>query len=106
MTIVSQDKTEIVNFENILSIKLYYDEEDPKCLFELYSCVNAPGDNYILMGIYKTKERAKEVLQGIITAYSNFEYLKYCDTEIKKEIAEQILSTQYNYFDVYEMPLE
>lgn len=74
MIIVSQDKTEIVNFENILSIKLYHDEEDPKCLYELYCCVNAPGDNYILIGIYKTEERAKEVLQEIIKIYKRKTY--------------------------------
>ena len=62
MIIVSQDKTEIINFDNILSIKLFHDEEDKDCLYELYCCVNAPGDNYILIGTYETEERAKEVL--------------------------------------------
>ena len=84
--IVSQDKTEIVNFEKILSIKMYHDENDKDCLYELYCCVKAPGDNYILIGIYKTEERAMEVLQEIIEQYK-----KICNN---------------SYFLVYEMPEE
>ncbi len=69
MIIVSQDKTEIVNFERILSIKIFHDEEDKECLYEIYCTVNAPGDCYILIGTYGTEERAKEVLQEIIGLY-------------------------------------
>lgn len=66
MIIVSQDKKELVNFDNILSIKLFHDNEDEECLYEIYTTVNAPGDNYILIGTYATEERAKEVLREIV----------------------------------------
>lgn len=66
MIIVSQDKKELINFENILSVKLFHDDEDNECLYEIYTTVNAPGDNYILLGAYKTEERAKEVLREIV----------------------------------------
>ena len=69
MIIVSQDKKEVINFEKILSVKLFHDDEDKECLYEIYTTVNAPGDNYILLGTYATEERAKEVLQEIIDTY-------------------------------------
>ena len=73
MIIVSQDKMEIFNFEEIF--RLYVDnwsnEEfvtEPNCF-----CIRAEksSDNMIcaFLGEYKTEERAKEVLQEIIEAY-------------------------------------
>lgn len=72
MVIVSQDKKEVINFENILSVKLFHDDEDNECLYEIYTTVNAPGDNYILLGEYNTEERAKEVLQEIVSKYRQY----------------------------------
>ena len=73
MTIVSQDKMEVYNFDEIF--RLYVDnwsnEEfatEPNCF-----CIKAEksSDNMIcaFLGEYKTEERAKEVLQEIIKAY-------------------------------------
>ena len=73
MTIVSQDKMEVYNFDEIF--RLYVDnwsnEEfatEPNCF-----CIKAEksSDNMIcaFLGEYKTKERAKEVLQEIINTY-------------------------------------
>ena len=73
MIIVSQDKTEIFNFEEIF--RLYVDnwsnEEfatEPNCF-----CIKAEksSDNMIcaFLGEYKTEERAKEILQEIIDMY-------------------------------------
>ena len=73
MIIVSQDKMEIFNFEEIF--RLYVDnwsnEEvatEPNCF-----CLKAEksSDNMIcaFLGEYKTEERAKEILQEIINAY-------------------------------------
>ena len=93
MIIVSQDKKELINFENILSVKLFHDDEDNECLYEIYTTVNAPGDNYILLGAYKTEERAKEVLQEIIQTCTRWENFKY-------SIAEGIGTPRY------EMPKE
>lgn len=73
MIIVSQDKMEIFNFEEIF--RLYVDnwwsnEEfttEPNCF-----CIRAEkaSDNMLcaFLGEYKTEERAKEVLQEIIRA--------------------------------------
>ena len=61
--------------------------------------------NTIVLGKYKTEERAKEVLQEIYKAYSDFNYLKFFPTNITKSV-EQFMHKKYLYFDVYEMPKE
>ena len=78
MIIINQDKTEIFNFEEIF--RLYVDnwsnEEfatEPNCF-----CIKAENssDNMIsaFLGEYKTKERAKEVLQEIVSKYKTTLY--------------------------------
>lgn len=80
MIIVGQEKDKIIVFEQMAS--LYVDtwnsEEwatEPDCF-----CIKAEkaSDNLICMflGQYKTEERAKEVLQEIITRYKNWENMK------------------------------
>lgn len=72
MIIVNQDKTEIINFDNTLNIALYKDDKNG---WEIYAGMKAPDDNYRTLGYYKTKERAKEILQKIITVYHGAEML-------------------------------
>ena len=78
MIIVSQDKMEIFNFEEIF--RLYVDnwsnEEfatEPNCF-----CIKAEksSDNMVCayLGEYDTEERAKEVLQEIISKYKTTLY--------------------------------
>ena len=55
------------------------------------------------MAKYKTEERAKEVLQEIITAHSDFEYYKIAPEKEREEISEAMIM-KYEQFDVYEMP--
>lgn len=78
MIIVSQDKTKIINFENLIEIYitqdemyLYQDDEE-----KYYLRREAVGGIYENLGKYDTEERAKEVLQEIIKAYkeTNYEY--------------------------------
>lgn len=80
MIIVSQDKMEIFNFDEMF--RLYVDnwsnEEfatEPNCF-----CIKAEksSDNMIcaFLGEYETEERAKEVLQEIITRHGNWENMK------------------------------
>ena len=98
MIIVSQDKMEIFNFEEIF--RLYVDnwsnEEfatEPNCF-----CLKAEksSDNMIcaFLGEYKTEERAKEVLQEIIN--------KYKITLYNSKTNETVV----NVPKVYEMPKE
>ena len=98
MIIVSQDKSEIVNFDE--AFRLYADnwsDEDfptePNCF-----CIRAEksGDHMTsaFLGEYATMKRAKEVLEEIIKAYLD------CN--------EQNVLAEYAYVKnkVYEMPTE
>ena len=64
MIIVSQDKTKIVNFDNLTQIYITQDEEKT-ATFIRYETVDSLYDD---LGEYKTEERAKEVLQEIVKA--------------------------------------
>ena len=97
MVIVSQDKMEIFNFNEIF--RLYVDnwsnEEfatEPNCF-----CIKAEksSDNMIcaFLGEYETEERAKEVLQEIIS--------KYKVTLYNSKTNETVV----NVPKVYEMPI-
>lgn len=105
MIIVSQDKMEILNFDEIF--RLYVDnwsnEEfatEPNCF-----CIRAEksSDNMIcaFLGEYKTEERAKEVLQDISSRY---EAIELCKREHRmSEIFGYKLA---DYTPIYEMPKE
>ena len=63
MIIVSQDKAEIVNFENVVTMRLGYNGKH---------IVRAENkDKVCELGEYATEERAKEVLEEIIEEYKN-----------------------------------
>ena len=90
MLILSQDKELIVNINNKEDISLkesYYEGH--------FNGVEIMAKNkiYSTLGLYDTKERAKEILQEIIAAYKS-ERLQKIDTIM---IEEKI---------VYEMPKE
>ena len=98
MIIVSQDKMEIFNFEE--TFRLYVDnwsneefETKPNCF-----CIKAEksSDNMICayLGEYETEERAKEVLQEIISKYKTTLYNSKTN------------ETVVNIPKVYEMPKE
>ena len=63
MIIVSQDREEILNFENIENIWICSDEEGR-------FTIEATADTNSTLGYYKTKERAKEVLMDIVKNYN------------------------------------
>ena len=69
MIIVSQDKTLIVNFENIIDIWI---EEGNTIFFT--PVVNIQGID--ILGKYETEKRAQEVLQEIINKIGYWEDLK------------------------------
>ena len=66
MVIVSQEKDGIINFDNILVIRLSTDFETNKKNIIYVDCV---GDEHFGIGKYGTEERAKEVLQEIWKFY-------------------------------------
>ena len=64
MIIVSQNKAEIVNFNNIGKIYIDYSNGNYKVI-----CTDIQGCFLTSLAEYKTEERAKEVLQEIIDNY-------------------------------------
>ncbi len=80
MVILSQDRSEIVNFDEMfrLYIDNWSDEDfptEPTCF-----CIRAEksGDHMtsVFLGEYATMKRAKEVLQETINGYENWEIMK------------------------------
>lgn len=72
MIIVSQDKDNIINFDNLTQVYITQDEEE-KAYFIRFETVDSLYED---LGEYKTEERAKEVLQEIITRLGNWENMK------------------------------
>ena len=84
MIIVSQDKTKIVNFDNLTQIYITQDEEKT-ATFIRFETVDSLYDD---LGQYKTEERAKEVLAEIIKSYRDYRTAE-CDgyTNVLQETA-------------------
>ena len=95
MLIVNQNKDELINFENIMNIGICGENEE-------YSIsagfIVGRDDNYRELGVYKTEERAKEVLQKIIKFYD--------DTQIKMMIQSAMMLNSASSDFVYQMPEE
>lgn len=91
MIIVSQDKTRVTNFNNVNT--LFATKEGKILSFD--NSYKSEYDCSDILGNYKTEERAKEVLQEIISTYRDYRTAE-CDgyTDILQKTA------------VYEMPKE
>ena len=95
MIIISQDKEEIVNFDNIENIWINTDEEGR-------FTIEATADTNSTLGYYKKKERAKEVLKEIQSNYTASELLKVPSVTPTRHISGLELIKAFEY----EMPLE
>ncbi|MBQ9657630.1 MAG: hypothetical protein IJV31_02545 [Clostridia bacterium] len=73
MIIVSQDKTEIVNFDNVINVQFL--DIDGDYVISATAVVGT-DDIYRELGYYKTEERAKEVLKDIVNKYKQFNFDK------------------------------
>lgn len=74
MIIVSQCKDTIINFKNIEILGIGNPLEDDDGKFKILA--NTIIENQYVIAKYKTEERAKEVLQEIITRHGNWENMK------------------------------
>ncbi len=98
MIIVSQDK-EIINLDNVTRIFIEDFSEDGDG-FGIGADTNSAESQCWDLGYYKTKERAKEVLQEIIKCYKATEGYKIADEEGRFYLE------QNNTIFEYEMPKE
>lgn len=74
MIIIEQDKTYFVNFNNVSQVTLAVNKEEE----EYAVMVQTIDEEELIMGIYKTEEREKEVLEEIIEKY---EHVKDCECD-------------------------
>ena len=74
MIIVSQDRNEFINFDNVINVNITNCEEEGFLISAGF--IVGRDDNYRELGYYKTEERAKEVLQEISEAIESWEDLK------------------------------
>lgn len=74
MIIVSQEKDVILNFDNIIGIRIAIDIESNK---ETRIAIDSIDSERYYIARYSTEERAKEVLQEIIERYTNWNNLVY-----------------------------
>ena len=81
MIIVNQDKTSITNFDNINTLRT----TKAGRIISFDNSYRASEDCSDILGRYKTEERAKEVINKINEAYSDFEYYKYADASERNE---------------------
>lgn len=93
MLILSQDKSFILNFDNIESIEIGNFEEN-RGRGIIY--VRLTSDYFYTIGEYNTIERAKEVLREIIEEYKSQKYIVF---NAENGECEQIENKR-----VYEMP--
>lgn len=99
MIIISQDKTMILNFENIEAIGIGNPLEENEGKFKILCDITS--DNQYTMAEYETEERAKEVLKDIISRY---EAIELCKREYS--ISNILGYTLGDYTPIYEMPEE
>ena len=105
MVILSQNKKRMFNFENLVEIRVFvrniYPPKDNVKRYDLQGVTQ--NGKYIILGIYATEERAKEVLLEIATHNATFNLFKCSDTEKQKRALEEFLKKGM-MFDIYEMP--
>ena len=73
MVILSQNKMMLINFDNISGIVIRKNTDED--IWQLQCKANE--ENKRILGKYKTEERAKEVLNEIITCYTGDGIVEY-----------------------------
>lgn len=99
MVILSQDKTQMINFDNVKNIWMTVmnkSNRDEDAKFYIVA-------DDTLLGGYGTEERAKEILLEIATHNVTFNLFKCSDAEKQKRALEEFLEKGM-MFDIYEMP--
>lgn len=91
MIILSQDKLQIFNFRTVKNIWIEEEEVEINQIEQIVYSIYIDGE---IVGAYETKERAKEVLQEIISKYKTTLYNSKTN------------ETVVNVPKVYEMPKE
>lgn len=92
MLIVSQDGTEVFNFDRVTNTWIDTDVLDSKGeVFEI--C--ADGET---LGYYKTEERAKEVLEEIVECYLGVRAIENIEAELTFEQSNEVRNRPKCYY--------
>lgn len=101
MILISQDKKQIINFENVTRIFIDAPEEDDKTKkYYIGADTNSAESMVGELGYYESEERAEEVLRQIYVAYGNMNMLMIPKVEIHETISN---NRMFNAI-CYEMP--
>lgn len=98
MIIVSQDKETILNFNNAKTLVVVKEDEysSKYVINEVFET-----DDYLTLGIYETRERAREVLEEIINIYKATESFIAAANRFSNDVG--ALAIQKGF--VYYMPI-
>ncbi len=105
MVIVSWQRDIALNMENAKTIEISERKIYDDTHYIIYSVIaTMEDDTKVLLGNYKDKERAKEIITNIVSLHSTFEVYKHASYEVQTQIAIQLYN-QGIALDVYEIPL-
>ena len=99
MIIVSQDKETIMNFDNSTTIRLYKYSTG----YEIEACLT--NGHISTLGNYATKDRAKEILRMIVSAYQSCKLFQCANNATQEEMAKKYQEFSITPFK-FEMPQE
>ena len=86
MFILCQKKDTIVNLKKVQAINIHLQNRKEVCA---WFNVNENYKNSVLLGVYETEERAKEVLQEIIKAYKGNIFYMGIENKVVYEMPEK-----------------
>lgn len=81
MIIVSQDKKELINFQNVIDVVITNEDE---LGYSISAGVIKKDDNYRTLGYYKTEERATKVLEELINKYLKYATISNVVGDVKE----------------------
>lgn len=100
MIIVSQNKKEIINFDNVMSIQIFDCEDGEWAIFAAF--IVGRDDNYRELGYYKSEKRAKEVLQLLTNKYKATEVFRTAVNRVNDSVGALAIKESF----IFEMPEE
>lgn len=105
MIIVSWQRDIVVNMTTAKTVEISERKIYDDTHYIIYSIIATLNDDTtVILGNYKSEERAKEVLREIILVYSTYELYKVATPEVQNQIAIQLFN-QKKTLSVYEIPL-
>ena len=102
MIIVNQDRTDIINFDNVCRIRIENPLEDNNGKFKI---IAETDTSEFVLGGYRTEKKARGILNNIYVRYGMFEYYKQVSFKMKQLIDNDFIKDDVVY-NCFEMPEE